>query len=113
MTEIWKEIDSFERYKISSYGRVMNANNYIMIPEKKKGGYRRVALRANNKTYRRYVHRLVAQAFIQNLNNYPEVNHKDENPSNNRVDNLEWVTHKQNLSYGVLSCSSRNASQWN
>ena len=49
---------------------------------------------------RYFIHRLVAQAFIPNPNNLPEINHKDENPLNNNVDNLEWCTHQYNSNYG-------------
>lgn len=51
--------------------------------------------------YRRSIHRLVAEAFIPNPNNYPCINHKDENPSNNNIDNLEWCTYKYNANYGT------------
>ena len=58
-------------------------------------------LRKDNKTKQYQIHRLVAIAFLPNENNYPFVNHKDENPSNNRVDNLEWCTPKYNVNYGT------------
>ena len=54
----------------------------------------------NGKHYKRQVHNLVATAFIENPNNYIEINHKDENPSNNCVDNLEWCSHIYNSNYG-------------
>ena len=65
-------------------------------------GYLKVNLRKNNKTKQHTVHRIVATAFLPNENNYPFINHKDENPSNNRVDNLEWCTPKYNSNYGTL-----------
>jgi hypothetical protein len=71
-------------------------------------GYSKVKLRDyDGSTKMHSVHRLVANAFIPNPNNYPQVNHKDENPSNNCVDNLEWCTPKYNTNYGtgILRCS--------
>ena len=65
-----------------------------------KTGYKFVIL--DKKTC--YVHRLVAEAFVDNPNNYPQINHKDENKANNSVENLEWCTEKYNMNYG-----SRNA----
>lgn len=56
----------------------------------------------NGKTKRFSVHRLVAQAFIPNPNNLPIINHKDENPSKNIVDNLEWCDYEYNNNYGTL-----------
>ena len=64
-------------------------------------GYLRVYLYKNGKGKSFYIHRLVAEAFIPNPNKYQEVNHKDENSSNNRADNLEWCTHKYNSNYGT------------
>ena len=65
-------------------------------------GYLRVNLCKDNKVKQYQIHRLVATAFLPNENNYPYINHKDENPSNNRVDNLEWCTPKYNANYGTL-----------
>lgn len=72
----------------------------ILTPGVDKG-YLKVNLRKDNKTKQYQIHRLVAIAFLPNENNYPFVNHKDENPSNNRVDNLEWCTPKYNVNYGT------------
>lgn len=107
MKEIWKDIPGWEGlYQVSNTGKVKSLNyhntseeNYIK-PEKIRRGYLRVGLSKNNKKIRYLVHRLVAEAFIPNPNNYPQVNHKDENPVNNSVDNLEWCDAKYNANYG-------------
>ena len=67
----------------------------------RKDGYRNVKLYRDGKERTLYVHRLVAQAFIPNPDNLPEVNHKDEDTTNNRVDNLEWCSSKYNSNYGA------------
>ena len=67
-----------------------------------KTGYCRVYLRRDSTGEREdvYVHRIIASMFIPNPNNYSDVNHKNNNPSDNRVENLEWLSHKDNLEYG-------------
>lgn len=98
--EEWKEIPGFEnKYWVSNYGRVKNKNK-VMKPMKYSNGYLGVCLWKDGKQVKISIHRLVAQLFIENPNNYPEVNHKDENKINNFKDNLEWCTHKYNLNYG-------------
>lgn len=102
MTEIWKEIDN--RYSVSNLGRVKS--NYankerIMRPTINQYGYLKVDLRNNGERAGVSVHRLVAMAFIPNPDNLPEVNHKDEDKTNNCVDNLEWCTTKYNCNYGT------------
>jgi hypothetical protein len=72
----------------------------IIRSVKKRHGYRKVSLRRDGRTYQVSVHRLVATAFLPNVANLPCVNHKDENPSNNRAENLEWCTYKYNVNYG-------------
>ena len=114
MTGGWKDIKGYEGiYQVSSYGniksmdRIVEANSnhkYQHIKEhllRLNGGkkYIQVILCKNGKTKPFLVHRLVAEAFISNPNNLPCVNHKDENPKNNNVDNLEWCTYKYNNEY--------------
>ena len=110
MNEVWKDIQGYEgKYQVSNLGRVKSLsrkvfngagyyviNEKILKPRKTHTGYLRVHLCRDD----RYIHRLVAEAFIPNSNNYSEVNHKDENKQNNRVDNLEWCTREYNLVYG-------------
>nr|UWI01026.1 MAG: zinc-binding loop region of homing endonuclease [Bacteriophage sp.] len=100
--EIWKDV--CDGYKVSNYGRVLSlakttirGRKYdkILSASKKDNGYYTVSINGNNE----YVHRLVAKAFIDNPNNLNEINHKDEDKSNNRVDNLEWCTKSYNVSY--------------
>lgn len=123
MKEEWKDIEGFEgRYQISNFGRVKsiertivysNTNQTGMVFESYKhcsetiiktyiyGRYERVGLKKGSKTFNFSVHRLVAKHFIPNPNNYPIINHKDENNLNNRADNLEWCTEKYNANYGT------------
>ena len=112
--EIWKDIKGYEGlYQVSNLGRVKSLprKNHPkeefrnLSPDSK--GYLRVNLFKNNKGKTHKVHRLVAEAFIPNPNNYPQVNHKDENKANNNVDNLEWCTNKYNVNYGHCRDSNK------
>lgn len=107
MQEIWKDIKGYEGlYQVSNLGRIKslpkagNHWNGKILAQNYNRKYARIGL-SKGKLTTENVHRLVAMAFIPNPLNLPEVNHKDENPSNNRVDNLEWVTHKENMDYGT------------
>ena len=106
--EEWRDIEGYEGlYQISNLGRVKSfprptTPGGILKINKRKDGYCSVMLCKNGKTKRFSVHRLVAQAFIPNPNNLPIINHKDENPSKNIVDNLEWCDYEYNNNYGTL-----------
>ena len=89
-------------YRIYDDGRVMNEKTGTYYKGTIRNGYRWFDLRWKNKKYARSQHRLIAEAFIPNPNNYPQVNHKDENKANNNVENLEWCTAKYNLDYNDL-----------
>lgn len=92
----------YEGYYITNDGRVWSAkSNIFLSPSTDKYGYKRVSMWIDGKQEWELVHRLVAKAFLPNPNNLPIVNHKDENPSNNNVTNLEWVTAKQNCDWGT------------
>lgn len=112
--EIWKDILNYEGfYQVSNYGRVKSLNRVvegrwgkavisekILKSRKSKKGYLYVALYLNGKCKNIKIHRLVAMTFIPNTLNLPQVNHKDENKENNKVDNLEWCDNKYNCNYG-------------
>ena len=103
--EIWKDIQGYEgMYQVSSHGRVRSFKwnrCKILKTRKDKKGYTVVTLTKHSKNYVPKVHRLVAIAFIPNPNNLPQVNHKDEDKSNNNIDNLEWCTNEYNRNYGT------------
>lgn len=100
--EVWKDIQGYEGlYKVSSLGRIKNVKGLIRKPRLYKDGYFDIKLSKNGKNKTKRINRLVALAFIPNPNNYPMVNHKDENKLNNRIDNLEWCTNKYNCNYGT------------
>ena len=103
------EISNLGRVKRLSYTRSIFVNNKTQImtfkdrilkPIRHNNGYYAVSLSKNNKHKIFLIHKLVAQAFIKNPNNYKCINHKDENKSNNYIDNLEWCNHKHNNNYG-------------
>ena len=107
--EIWKNIIDFEKYSVSNFGRIKNnETGYILKGGFDKDGYKQVTLCKNNKQYNRRICRLVAQAFIPNPNNFPQVNHKDENKSNDNVCNLEWCNAEYNNNYGNKIKNAKN-----
>lgn len=112
MKEIWKKICDSNGYEISNKGRLRNKNNLIIKPTICKNGYLEYALWKNGKRKVILAHRLVAKYFIDNPNDYPEVNHKDENIQNNNVNNLEWCTSEQNANYGTRNERCRNANKY-
>lgn len=108
MKEIFKEIEGYENlYQISDQGTVKALGNdrtrkdRILKPAKDKKGYLVVGLSKQGKLKTHRVHRLVAQAFIPNPQNLEQVNHKDEDKTNNQLTNLEWCTRLYNNNYGT------------
>jgi len=105
--EIWKPVNGYEGiYEISNLGRVKSlnyrrtGNEKILKQVKKTKGYLALTLYKNGSYKQHRIHRLVADAFIPNPDNLPQVNHIDEDVTNNRVDNLEWCDNKYNCNYG-------------
>lgn len=116
--ENWKAVNGFEGwYEVSDKGRIRSVErtithscgkvqtnpSKILKPQLQKigKGYFTVQLYKNSKHYKRYLHRLIAEHFIPNLDNKPQVNHIDGNPRNNSIDNLEWVTVSENLQHAI------------
>lgn len=100
--EAWKDIKGFENYQISTNGRVWSKIKKKYLKGcSNRYGYLRVCLIKNKKQVEKKIHRLVAEAFIPNPENLPEVNHKDENKENNRIENLEWCNRAYNVNYGT------------
>lgn len=99
MEEIWKTIEEYPNYEVSSLGRVKNVKTgRILKPLKQRGGYLRVDLCRKHKV----IHRLVAEAFLPNPHNLPVINHKNEIKTDNRVNNLEFCTSKYNAYYSKI-----------
>lgn len=126
--EVWKNIAGFDGYQVSSNGKVKSIERLIkgygtrikrqkeriLVSVPNHSGYHRLSLRRNNKSTNVSVHRLVAESFIVNPENKPEVNHIDGDKSNNNVLNLEWCTSSENQKHSYVSglhsqTGSRNA----
>jgi len=118
-TEIWKEISDYQGYYVSNLGRIKSTKkSKVMILKQvpTRNGYLRVWLYNTKKGKAYLVHRLVAKAFIPNHGNCPQVNHIDENKTNNKVFNLEWTTAKDNCNHGThnlrISKAMKNKTPW-
>lgn len=118
MEEIWKDIKGYEGlYEVSNLGNVRRYYKYdkhtynphfkVLLIKPNNCGYLNVKLYKNGSYKHFQVHRLVAEAFLPNPDNLPQVNHKDENKVNNSVSNLEWCTAKYNCNYGTHNERSR------
>ena len=114
--EIWKEIKGYEGlYEVSSLGKVRSLDRTVLykngqihihkgkllVPGVSKLGYMQVCLCRNGEMKHPLIHRLVAETFLPNPENLPQINHKDENPSNNVLENLEWCSVEYNINYGT------------
>ena len=111
--EIWKVIPNYENYEASNFGRIRSIDRVvkrdryttrkikgkILQQFAKNSGYLQVNLSKNSKIETKTVHRLVAITFLENTNNYTDINHKDENKHNNNVSNLEWCNYEYNNTY--------------
>ena len=145
MQEVWRDIEGYEGYyRVSNLGRVKSLQTkayshkekcaIVVMREKilkqfpNTDKYLMVDLRKDGTRNTQKVHRLVAKAFIPNTNNYPQVNHKDENKQNNTVENLEWCNSQYNNTYGTakqrmaqkkmkkviqISASGEAVNEWN
>lgn len=103
MTEKWESLRDFD-YEVSNLGRIRR-NGRILKPVNFGKGYDGVFLYRNGKLKRGYIHRLVAEVFIPNTDYKPQVNHKNGIKSDNRVENLEWVTDSQNRKHAYKELS--------
>lgn len=123
--EVWKVIPEFDLYEVSNYGNVRCKERMMttgVATFVKKGrfikgsdngsGYKKVQLKQDGNTKKEYIHRLVANAFIENPENKQFVNHIDNNPSNNRVENLEWCTPQENHDWMRKQKRDKRTRQW-
>lgn len=109
---MWKTIAYESNYEVSDQGMVRNKETkHVKSLRKSSKGYQRVTLYPSGKTYS--VHKLVAQAFIENESDGTVINHKDGNKENNDVSNLEWCTPKYNTNHAISILKTFKVDRWN
>lgn len=115
MEEIWKEIKGFNNYKVSNFGRVISIRtNKILKPTDNGRGYLRFLLLGDdNNTHTVYIHRIIAEAFIPNPDNKPCIDHINTNKQDNRIENIRWVTYKENTNNELTIERVRNSGKKN
>lgn len=103
LREIWRDIKGYGGlYQVSNFGKIYSNNTHSLAkPYRNNKGYLKIDLCKDGKRKKFFVHRIVAETFIANPNNYPQVNHKDEDKTNNNVSNLEFCDCKYNIGYGT------------
>lgn len=124
MREEWRDVVGLEgMYQVSNYGNVRSVDRFVnnksntktkikgvvMKLQENHKGYMAIVLHKNNVPISKLVHRLVAEAFLENTNNLPQVNHIDTDKKNNRVDNLEWVSNYDNMQHAVKNGCYKHA----
>ena len=107
--EIWKAHPDIDKIEVSSFGRVRSSDGHYYNSHRTNKGYLNVRIKIDGNWTAKLVHRLVAQTFIENPDNLPEVNHRDCDRANNNAGNLEWCTHQENVAYrDKLGHTARN-----
>lgn len=124
MKEEWRSVKGYKYYEISNLGRLRSKDRTVrknrsylkkgrlLNPTKDKNGYFTFDLKEDGDHKNVKIHRLVAEAFIPNPHNKPFINHIDNNPSNNRVDNLEWATPKENSEHMSKQGRNKRTKEW-
>ena len=124
--DTWVMIDGFPFYEVSNEGHVRTIQHTIirkngapftvrakeLLGSDNGSGYLRVYLYKDGIKKREYIHRLVASAFIENPNNAPFINHKDNDPTNNAVENIEWCTHEENMAWMRKQGRDKRTNAW-
>jgi hypothetical protein len=101
MTEIWKNIEGYNNYEVSNTGKIRNIKLNKELKLSSNTGYFYIFLSENNKRKKGYIHRLVANSFLEKTDDKLVVNHKDGNKQNNSVENLEWITQGENIKHAL------------
>ena len=96
MNEVWKELDGFNGYYVSSLGRIKSPRGNILKGSKLKDGYLAVCIKQNGRFISKKIARLIAKTFVPNPDDKPCVDHINTIKSDNRAENLRWVTYKEN-----------------